>query len=80
MLLSFENEASRHTSYLGEPAGRIQAAPGRDARLVLVGKEVCGQFPPTAHTDFLEDRLEVVLHGVGRDVNHRRHLLSRLPP
>ena len=53
---------------LGEPPIRTQVAARQDPWLVLLGKELPDQFSPAAHADFLEDRLEVVLHRIGRDV------------
>jgi hypothetical protein len=44
----------------------------------VLGEEVPDQFTSAPHTDFLENRLEVVLHGVGRDVKHLGNF-SRVP-
>jgi hypothetical protein len=41
---------------------------GRYARLVLLSEDLTDEFSPTAHADLVEDSLEVILHGVGRDV------------
>jgi len=43
-------------------------------------QRVCpDQFSPTAHSNFLEDRLQVVLHGIGRDLERGHHLCRRQP-
>jgi hypothetical protein len=59
---------------LGEPPIGVYVASLSDAGLILLGKELPDQFSPAAHADFLEDRLEVVLHCMGRDVKGVRHL------
>lgn len=39
-----------------------------DGRLVVVGEQFGDEFAPGAHADLGEDRLEVVPHGMGREV------------
>jgi hypothetical protein len=53
---------------LGEPPVNIQAVPNGYAWLVLLGEDLTHEFSSAAHTDLVEDGLEVVPHGVGRDV------------
>jgi hypothetical protein len=65
-----------------ENRGRVKHFHGRwcaPAHGLLLGKELPDQFTAALHPDFLKDRLEVVLHRMGRDVEGIRHL-GRRPP
>jgi len=62
-----------------EPAGDVQVVTGCVVWLVVLSKEPPDQFTAAAHPDFLEDRLEVILHRIGRDVEGVGHLGCRQP-
>src|SRR5579884_3264765 len=47
---------------------RIDRSSGVGIRQVLLAQYGRDQLPPAAHAGLLEDRLDVVLHGVGRDL------------
>src|SRR5260221_9618255 len=63
----------------GELRTGIHTVSCCDARLMLLGKKLPVEFAPTTHPDFLENRLEVVLYGVGRDVKHLRNFSRGQP-
>jgi hypothetical protein len=60
-----EQPGAEETRVLTEPATGIQVATRRNTWLVLLGKDLTDQFTPTAHPDFLENGLEVILDGIG---------------
>src|SRR3712207_3602489 len=52
----------------GERPIGVQFAAGRHARLVVLGEDLTDEFSAAAHPHLVEDGLEVIAHGVGRDV------------
>jgi hypothetical protein len=40
---------------------------GRHARLVVLSEDLTYELSPAAHANLVEDGLEVIAHGVGRD-------------
>ncbi len=57
-----------------EPTGRAVGLL-LPARHVVLEEDLADQFAPAADTGLVEDRLEVILHGVGRDPKGLRDLL-----
>src|SRR5215469_16235174 len=63
--------------WLGEPPSGVDIAACQNPWLVLLGKELSDQFSAAAHADFLEDRLKVVLHRMGGNVEGVCYLCRR---
>src|SRR5579871_1939310 len=64
-------------SWLGKPPSGVDIAARQNPWLVLLGKELPDQFSAAAHADFLEDRLQVVLHCMGGNVEGVCYLCRR---
>ena len=52
----------------GEPSIGVRFVAGRHAWTVVLGEDLADQFSAAPHADLVEDRLEVITHGVRRDV------------
>src|SRR5918999_203541 len=52
----------------GEPSIGVRFVAGRHAWTVVLGEDLADEFSAAPHADLVEDRLEVITHGVGRDV------------
>src|SRR5215207_10381685 len=51
-----------------EPPIGVKFVARRHARLILLCEDLTDEFSPAAHADLVEDGLEVIAHGVWRDV------------
>jgi hypothetical protein len=63
----------------GKPPIGLWFAAALHARLVVLGEDLSNEFSAAAHTSLVEDGLEVVAHGVGRDVQFLRDSGRRQP-
>src|SRR5215216_2933231 len=64
----FSNFGCSVTCSSGEPPIGAWFLTCRHAWLVVLGEDLTDEFSPAAHADLIEDGLEVIPHGVGRDV------------
>src|SRR4030081_3805415 len=62
-----------------EPSISAQLAAACHAWLVLLCEDLSDKFSPAAHADLVKDGLEVILHGVGRDVKRLTKVGSGQP-
>src|SRR5215203_4421414 len=58
----------RCSSGSGEPSIGVRFLAGGHTWPVVLGEDLADEFPSAAHPHLIEDRLEVVAHGVPRDV------------
>src|SRR5918999_1679036 len=64
----------------GEPSIGVRFLSGRHAWPVVLGEDLADELSPAAHADLVEDRLEVIAHGVRRDVQFLGDLDRRKAP
>jgi hypothetical protein len=62
------HEAIFECSGSGEPPIGVQFLTCRHAWLVMLGEDLTDEFSSAAHADLIEYGLEVIAHGVWRDV------------